>query len=245
MNESLLSAVLRGEPVTRRRALLQVATLLGGSASALALGGLLTACGDGEKQGDAGAGVSFSSDQRAMIASIVDLVIPGSDTPGAREVGVPEFVEIVWREGLSPADRKSFLAGLGEVDERARRAHGRSYLRCTPEQQRALISDLDAETFRPAPPPARRGGDLREFVEPGAGDSPLSPELQADTVRWRWGETRSAGPDAPFWRTLKRLTLVGYYTSEIGATKELRYQAVPGRFDGCTTLASVGRAWAV
>jgi hypothetical protein len=49
----------------------------------------------------------------------------------------------------------------------------------------------------------------------------------------------------PFFRSLKELTLVGYYTSEIGATRELQYAPLPGRYDGCVPLAQIGRTWAV
>jgi glucoside 3-dehydrogenase (cytochrome c) hitch-hiker subunit len=61
-------------------------------------------------------------------------------------------------------------------------------------------------------------------------------------------EAFAATPDrgvAPFFRTMKELTLVGYYTSEIGATRELRHAPVPGRFEGCVPLDQIGRAWAV
>ena len=52
-----------------------------------------------------------------------------------------------------------------------------------------------------------------------------------------------AGPSAPFFRRLKELTIVGYYTSQVGATRELAYSRVPGRFSGCVPLTSVGRTW--
>jgi len=51
--------------------------------------------------------------------------------------------------------------------------------------------------------------------------------------------------EPPFFRTMKQLTLVGYYTSEIGATRELHHAPVPGRYDGCVPLAQIGRTWAV
>jgi hypothetical protein len=51
--------------------------------------------------------------------------------------------------------------------------------------------------------------------------------------------------EVPWFRTLKELTVLGYYTSETGATQELRYVAVPGRFEGCVPFTQVGRAWAV
>jgi len=53
------------------------------------------------------------------------------------------------------------------------------------------------------------------------------------------------GPAVPFFRTMKELTLVGYYTSEIGATRELHHAPVPGRYNGCVPLAQIGRTWAV
>ncbi len=52
-----------------------------------------------------------------------------------------------------------------------------------------------------------------------------------------------AGP-LPFFATLKEWTLVGYYTSEIGATQELQWLAAPGRYDPDLPLEEVGPTWA-
>lgn len=40
------------------------------------------------------------------------------------------------------------------------------------------------------------------------------------------------------------MTIVGYYTSEIGATQELRTRIVPGGFKTCIPYDKIGRAWA-
>ena len=50
--------------------------------------------------------------------------------------------------------------------------------------------------------------------------------------------------DAPALALLKELTLLGYFTSEIGATQALAYDRVPGAYRGCTPLAPNQRAWA-
>jgi Gluconate 2-dehydrogenase subunit 3 len=52
--------------------------------------------------------------------------------------------------------------------------------------------------------------------------------------------------DAPshYFRMMKELTLLGFFTSEVGATKALRYVAVPGRFDACVDYKKGDRAWA-
>jgi len=49
----------------------------------------------------------------------------------------------------------------------------------------------------------------------------------------------------PFFFMLKDLTLMGYFTSEIGCTQALEYVAVPGRYDGCITLKPGQKAWAI
>jgi hypothetical protein len=55
---------------------------------------------------------------------------------------------------------------------------------------------------------------------------------------------RRSGPQPrAFFPWLKELTLVGYYTSEIGATKELRYVHVAGRYDGDVPYRQIGRAY--
>jgi hypothetical protein len=44
---------------------------------------------------------------------------------------------------------------------------------------------------------------------------------------------------------MKELTLLGYFTSEVGATSALDYVPVPGRYEGCTTLEPNQKAWAL
>ncbi|MCJ8167068.1 gluconate 2-dehydrogenase subunit 3 family protein [Pontibacter sp. E15-1] len=47
-----------------------------------------------------------------------------------------------------------------------------------------------------------------------------------------------------YFRMMKELTLLGYFSSEIGATQALRYEPVPGRYDGCMPYKKGDRAWA-
>jgi hypothetical protein len=49
---------------------------------------------------------------------------------------------------------------------------------------------------------------------------------------------------APLFDVLKELTVTGYFTSEIGCTQALRYEAVPGRYDGDVPYKKGDRAWA-
>src|SRR2546428_751816 len=91
-----------------------------------------------------------------------------------------------------------------------------------------------------APGAGRRGGGAFSRGATGAHRAVLD---HPDRGAFAAAGDRGAPP--PFFRTMKELTLVGYYTSEIGATRELRHAPVPGRFEGCVPLDRIGRAWAV
>lgn len=52
------------------------------------------------------------------------------------------------------------------------------------------------------------------------------------------------GEDVPFFLRFKELTILGYFTSEVGAKEVLRYEAVPGIYNGCMPFEEVGKTWA-
>lgn len=58
--------------------------------------------------------------------------------------------------------------------------------------------------------------------------------------------TKNKKPEdaAHYFRLMKELTLLGYFTSEIGSTQARRYAAVPGRYDACIPYKKGDKAWA-
>lgn len=62
----------------------------------------------------------------------------------------------------------------------------------------------------------------------------------------QFDQMRNQPPDAPrhFFRMMKELALLGYFTSEIGYTQAMRYVETPGRFDPCAPYAPGEKAWA-
>lgn len=52
------------------------------------------------------------------------------------------------------------------------------------------------------------------------------------------------GGTPPGFTLIKQLTLLGFFTSEVGATQVLRYEAIPGRYDGCADYEPGQPAWA-
>ena len=216
--------------IDRREALRRAALLLGGALSASTVAGVLAGCEARRTPNGAWAPRALSSDQLELVATIAEHILPETDTPGARTVGVHRFIDAMLADSYPDEERRRFLAGLSDVDARAQRSCGRAFLRCAAHEQRAVLDQLDREAFAATaspPDPLSLGerGDSRQGVRTRDG-TPTKPEV-------------------PFFRTMKELTLVGYYTSEAGATRELRHAPVPGRFEGCVPLDQIGRAWAV
>ena len=185
--------------IDRREALRRTALLFGGVLSAPAIAGVLAGCDSRRADGRWRA---LTSDQSELVATIAEQIIPETDTPGARAAEVHVFIDKMLAGHYPAEERDRVRDGLAELDETARRACGSPFIRCSADEQRAMLGLLDQQAF------AQRR-------------------------------------DPHWFRTIKELTVLGYYTSEIGATQELRHVAVPGRFEGCVPLEQIGRTWAV
>ena len=190
--------------ISRREALHHLTLLVGGAISAPAVSAILSGC-RAEPAPAAWTPEALTTDQVDLLGTLVDLIIPPTDTPGAKDAGVPVFIDKLLRDWVESEDRVRFQAGLAAVDEEMQETHGVAFREATPEQQNTLLTHLDQEAIQ-------------------------AREEDADPL--------------PFFATLKEWTLVGYYTSEIGATQELQWLAAPGRYDADLPLKEVGPTWA-
>lgn len=73
----------------------------------------------------------------------------------------------------------------------------------------------------------------------------LAPDAQVQLLKTRAAEDMARPYDQSFFKILKDYTLTGYFLSEIGATKALAYERVPGGFQGDLPLAANQKAWAI
>ena len=136
----------------------------------------------------------FDQHQNETVIILSELIIPATDTPGAKAAKVNEFIDLVLHDG-KPERRNQFLQGLGWLDGFAMREHGKPFSNCTQAQQIALLERLDQKPGVAAPPELEDG--------------------------------------AAFFAEVKRLTVSGYYTSEIGIKELNKSGNVPASF-GCT-----------
>lgn len=70
----------------------------------------------------------------------------------------------------------------------------------------------------------------------------LLESLDAEQLAWMQSKTEDA--PAHYFRMMKELALLGYFTSEIGYNQAMRYAETPGRFDPCVPYEPGEKTWA-
>jgi hypothetical protein len=79
---------------------------------------------------------TLNARQQALVAEIAEFIIPKTDTPGATDVMVAEFVDLIATEWMSDDERAGFLAGLNDIDTKG-------FANLSRDQKVALLTTLD------------------------------------------------------------------------------------------------------
>ena len=86
---------------------------------------------------------ALSPAQLESVATLAELIIPTTDTPGARAALVDRFVDNILAN-TRPADKERFLTGLAWMDTRSTALYGKAFTAATPAQQTELLTKLAA-----------------------------------------------------------------------------------------------------
>ncbi|MDQ8184682.1 gluconate 2-dehydrogenase subunit 3 family protein [Pelagicoccus sp. SDUM812002] len=173
-----------GYGIDRREAIKRAALILGAALSSTTITGSLYA-----DRAKLGTGPDWTpkyldSSQAKTVSLAAELILPKSDTPGAIDVGVPQFIDLIYGEYMSDEERERFELGLAGLKQAG----------FDSAEQSKQIAALKA--------PSRT---LRSFI-----------------------------------RQLRELTITGFFTSEEVAKTMLRYDPVPGKYNGCVSVDEVG-----
>jgi glucoside 3-dehydrogenase (cytochrome c) hitch-hiker subunit len=190
--------------MNRREALSRVTLILGGTI--IGAEAFLAGCKSADKKVGA-AGVNFSNDDVAFLDEVAETILPATDSPGAKDAKVGDFMTRIVRDCYEDKDQKIFVEGMTKLDDASKKKNGNSFLGSSPQERHDLLVELDKE--------------------------------QKD-----YTANKKAEDPAHYFAMMKQLTLWGYFTSEPGATKALRYVAIPGKYQGCIDYKKGEKAWA-
>lgn len=197
--------------MNRREAIQRVAMILGGSVIGANL--FLEGCTRSASKDVAGL---FEKDMIERLGDLADAILPPTATPGAKEAGVGSFIPVMVRDCYTEKQQKAFLDGFSSLDVKAKEVKGKVFAELSIEDRTALAAALDKEAGEFNKKQSEEQKEIREKNKVKQNELYHSEEN-----------------DPPHWFTLfKQLTLTGFFNSELGCTKALRYVKVPGRYDG-------------
>jgi hypothetical protein len=147
---------------------------------------------------------TLSPAQNEIVVAMSDAMIPATDTPGAKAAKANEFIDLILTEWATEEERKIFLEGLAEADRKTNALFGHGFAAASDKEQAAIVQGFDEELAT-------------------ARNEKLPKQVRS------WELTLLL----PFFAQMRRLTLVGYYTSPIGQEQELKVEIIPGALHGC------------
>jgi hypothetical protein len=236
--------------LTRREAIQRVSLLLG---SVTFVGGsaLLSAC---ERERPAvtagGSAGTFAPEDVAFLDEIAETILPETKTPGAKAAKTGAFMALMVTDAYDARDQKIFRDGMRKVDEESRKANGAAFMSATPQQRLAVLEKLDREQRAHSVARERAARKARGLAdlppEVPTGEAYLPDQRKEGALGSDVGAATAITADSPshYFRMMKELALLGYFTSEIGCMQAQRYVESPGRFDPCVPYKPGEKAWA-
>lgn len=188
--------------MNRREALAKATLLLGAALSGptlMAMGRWENATGTTVRDK-----LNLSTLQKQIIAEVAELILPRTDTVGAKDVGVPAFIEMMINDCYQSPEHRSFMAGVVELE-------GMKFLDMSAAQKTDTLKQVEQkakEQMKAYNAQTIKFGDNQDLESMNAVKMGL-----------------------PFWRLMKELTLLGYYTSEGGTKASFEYVPNPGKFE--------------
>lgn len=125
--------------MNRRDALSRVALILGGTV--IGAEAFLSGC----KTKNYGESLNFSPDDIAYLDEIAETILPATNTPGAKDAKVGEFMTVIVRDCYDEKDQKTFLEGMKKLDEASKKKNSKSFMESSPDERHNLLVDLDKE----------------------------------------------------------------------------------------------------
>ncbi|HEY5327427.1 MAG TPA: gluconate 2-dehydrogenase subunit 3 family protein [Mucilaginibacter sp.] len=205
--------------MNRRDAISRVALIMGGAVIGAEF--FIAGCKSTATQ----VGDLFDASHVAFLNEVADTILPTTSSPGAKAANVGGFMAVMIRDCYTPADQKIFLGGLKKLDDASQTQFSNKFLDLSPKQRTDLLVALDKEQ--------------ENYT------TQRNQQIEGDRLKHA-ADAKYKMPVLPnhYFRMMKELTLLGYFTSEIGATKALRYIAVPGHYDGSLPYKKGDKAWA-
>ena len=129
--------------MNRRDALYRVGLLLGGTIVGAEV--FLSGCTNSPDKNIGNAGVNFSNDDIAFLDEVGETILPKTNTPGAKDAKIGDFMARIVKDCYTEKDQKVFVDGMQKLQEASKKMNGKRFLESSPEERHNLLVSLDKE----------------------------------------------------------------------------------------------------
>lgn len=128
--------------MNRRDALARVSLLFGGAL----IGGDAFLSGCSRREEKALNGMAFTDHQILFLNEVAETILPTTpESPGAKEAGVGEFMNVIVIDCYTAEDQKIITEGIGIIEQRSGADYKRQFLKLTGGEKLELLTAIDKE----------------------------------------------------------------------------------------------------
>lgn len=164
----------------------------------------------------------FNQGDVDLFNDIAERILPRTDTPGAKDANVGLMALILANDCYSKTERDAFIVGFNSINTQCQARFGQGFSSLSMSDQNAFLQDLDQ-----AASAYNKKQDLYYL-----STAPFDKNRD------------STDPTPHYFTLIKQLTIFTFFTSKVGATEVLRYEAIPGKYNGELDYKKGDRAWA-
>lgn len=207
----------------RREAVKYISILVGGAV--IGADAFITGC-----KTKTGNNQEWTEDDIAYLNEVGETILPQTSSPGAKDADVGRFMTVMVNDCYEAGDQKVFREGMTKLNDAADKKYGNKFMKLSPQQRHDLLVELDKEA-------KEYQKKVNEF------NNKQSSSESEEISKGNTGYVRQ-NMSPHYFFMMKQLTMLGFFTSKIGMTQALRYEPVPGRYDGCIPYKKGDKAWA-
>ena len=129
----------------RREAIKRASILTGFTISSSATLGFLQGC---SPTGKPSWPTRFLTDEEvSLVSAIAEFILPKTDTPGALDVHVPEFIDLMLNDSYTHEEQQLFRSGANDFQNRIDEKYGQRFEKCKIEDKDNIISEEEQRSM--------------------------------------------------------------------------------------------------
>lgn len=173
----------------KRRDILKQSALFAGAAfSAGTIASLVSGCQTDVASVDTLKNASLTTDQMSLLSEVVERIIPKTDTPGAKEAGVHEFINRAVENTFTSEEASQFKSGLEVFNTMANDAFSKNFDSISDKEKDKVLTDLvadfkSAESTEPHIWPAIKGLAITGYF---TSELAAKKTLKYDPIPGKW-----------------------------------------------------------